>query len=251
MKNPNKSEFEYHWQNNEQPSSSISKLNQAKCFLAPLANFLTPPSQGTLLDGIHVNLINTLLPKWHKIGIDIAHNALAISKKKDTTKSWSFIEASIDQICLSDNYVDAIICYGVLAYTRNPEHSFKELCRILKPGGIIALWIYPKPKGIAAFLFHFTRWLCKTSGQQITNLIANALVPFVGFLPTTSNISLRNASWKACKEVILVNIAPTTLHFYEKNIVLKWFQENHIEIIDDDHSQPLSLYGKKLSTSSI
>jgi len=76
-------------------------------------------------------------------------------------------------------------------------------------------------------------------------LIADCIVPFLGLLPTRSKMSLANASWRQCREVVLVNIAPSQLYFPQEAEIEGWFAKNDVETVWRDDKAPVTLWGKK------
>ena len=53
--------------------------------------------------------------------------------------SCNFGVANINDIPFKESSLDAVICSEVLEHVDSPEQSVKELIRVLKPGGILAL----------------------------------------------------------------------------------------------------------------
>ena len=83
------------------------------------------------------------------------------------------------------------------------------------------------------------------TGRAGTRLVADALVPVLGLLPTRSGLSLRNATWRQCREVILVNIAPRRLAFYDRDELAGWFETSAVEITAEDPDRPLTIWGRR------
>ena len=80
------------------------------------------------------------------LGLDLSMKDLKIAQKRlndfDTSNIKSvcqFGEADIVSIPLLDSSLDAVICSEVLEHVNSPQESIKELIRVLKPGGILAL----------------------------------------------------------------------------------------------------------------
>ena len=140
---------------------------------------------------------------------------------------------------------DIVFSFGVVAYTSNPQGCFGEMCRVCKPGGWVGVWVYPQRHGIGGLIFRLTRFLCGVVGDFWTRRIADLIVPFLGLLPTRSNLNLRNATWQQCREVVLVNIAPQQLSFFTHDEIASWFLENGIEIKYEDPLNPITIWGRK------
>jgi len=116
---------------------------------------------------------------------------------------------------------------------------------VTRSGGLIGIWVYPKSENVGGIVFSLVREICQLTGSLGTRIIADSIVPFLGFLPTRSRIHLGNASWKQCREVVLVNIAPQQLSFPTLSEVEMWFARNDIEIIFREKENPITLWGKK------
>jgi hypothetical protein len=68
----------------------------------------------------------------------------------------------------------------------------------------------------------------------------------LGLLPTASGVSLRNASWAACREVVLVNIAAPRLMFPTAAEVIARFDALgcHVEIVDTQ--RPITVWARRM-----
>ncbi len=71
------------------------------------------------------------------------------------------IVGDIHALPLDDNSFDAIICIAVLEHVENPIQAFKEMYRVLKPGGYLFLYVpflyyYHAEKGYYGDYWRFT-----------------------------------------------------------------------------------------------
>ena len=255
-----RNDFEQHWQENDALDHPSPKIARAESFLQPLFNFAGDKQALNILDagcgdGVHIRVLSkfsNVRKGRHCWGIDLSHTALTNIKKRLSTgpqpggqAKWHLTQTDIGYLPFKNERFDATFSYGVLAYTREPEVSFSELYRVTKKNGLLGVWLYPKKTGLSGFLFSTIRTLCKTTGIYGTRLIADCIVPFLGLLPTQSKLTLANASWKQCREIVLVNIAPRQLIFPEKHDVEQWFHKYPCEIIEDDLENPISIWGIK------
>jgi ubiquinone/menaquinone biosynthesis C-methylase UbiE len=248
------SHFDEHWVLNNLEAIPTSKIEAAKKFIPPVINAQKPQQEMHLLDvgcgdGVHVHALNQSIEKLKPIGIDISLPALKIAKQRDNKHQWNFMKADAGALPFTNDSFDTVISYGVLAYTANPKTSFSEMCRVAKPGGLIGVWIYPRLGGLKGFVFNSIRALSSMLGTNGATFIANLIVPFIGVLPTSSKISLSNASWRECREIIMVNIFPKHLIFPTQSEVEQWFNENDISIIYSDSTSPITIWGTKNGTN--
>ena len=178
------------------------------------------------------------------LGLDLSLEALNVARSR-SQKQHGFVQGDVSKLPFKSESFEVVISYGVLAYTPNPGESFESLTRVLKSGGLIGIWVYPKRTGVGGFVFNTIRGFCRLTGKGGTNFIANLIVPFLGLLPTTSRLSLKNASWKQCREIVKVNIAPEQLYFPKKEEVYKWFDDNGIELVNSEDQDEITLWGIK------
>ena len=80
------------------------------------------------------------------IGLDLSLEDVQTAKTRlndfdvgDLSTSCNFGVANINDIPFKESSLDAVICSEVLEHVDSPEQSVKELIRVLKPGGIMAL----------------------------------------------------------------------------------------------------------------
>lgn len=85
------------------------------------------------------------------IGVDIATEMLDIGRKKIISRGLEKIielhEGDAENLVFSDNSFDAItVAFGVRNF-ENLHSGLKEMHRVLRPGGIVAVLEFSKPKG--------------------------------------------------------------------------------------------------------
>ncbi len=74
-------------------------------------------------------------PTWECEGIDLSPLACAEAR----SRGLKVQEASITQLPYSENHFNAAICGDVLYHLEKPEDGLRELSRVLKPGGVVAI----------------------------------------------------------------------------------------------------------------
>ena len=70
---------------------------------------------------------------------------------------------------------------------------------------------------------------------------------FLVSFPSETGISLKNASWKQIREVILTDIAPPQLTLLSHSTISSWFTNEGFEIFSDVSEIPTSIWGKRTS----
>ena len=80
------------------------------------------------------------------VGMDLSFEDLKIAQSRlkdfetsELSTSCTFGLGNINDIPLQDSSLDAVICSEVLEHVDSPNESVRELVRVLKPGGVMAL----------------------------------------------------------------------------------------------------------------
>ena len=229
-----KNNFDKHWSEHSDTNLSKSKINVANNFLTPLIK--QNSFKKTILDvgcgdGVHASVLankkNSRL-KINYIGLDISKIALGLTAKR-VNKGY-YLHASATNLPLKKESIDILLSYGVIAYTENPQRTLREFYRVLKKGGKLGIWVYLKPKGLKGIIFDFIRKITLFCGDWITFRITDCIVPFLSILPVNSKISLMNASWRQCREIVLVNIQPSNLIFPSEEQLIDWIKKANFKI---------------------
>ena len=71
--------------------------------------------------------------------LKIAQSRLKDFDTSELSTSCTFGLGNINDIPLQDSSLDAVICSEVLEHVDSPNESVRELVRVLKPGGVMAL----------------------------------------------------------------------------------------------------------------
>ena len=75
------------------------------------------------------------------VGLDIAPSMLreAARRARKAHVYPSFIRADADHLPFADLSFDGVVCGGTLNELGHPERALKEVCRVLRPGGRVAI----------------------------------------------------------------------------------------------------------------
>lgn len=237
--------FQDHWENLGHPEVPEVKKKVAQKFLKPLLNF--QPKICLDLgagDGVHLELLSDSAPDIDIIGLDIAYSGLRLCAER--APRATLLLANCLKIPLRDNLLDAVYSYGVLGYLDSPWKGLEEMARVTKKGGLLGVWMYPKGVGLPFKLFQIVRQIFKLCPYFLQRALADLLVPFLVFLPTTSNMSLKNSSWAACREILLVNLVPSKLYFPTEHEVLEKIKSLGFIVVSLDRCHPITVWAQKI-----
>ena len=111
------------------------------------------------------------------VGIDIANEMINIGRKKIVSKGLEKVielqEGDAENLKFPDNSFDAItVAFGVRNF-ENLNSGLKEMCRVLRPGGIVAVLEFSKPKAFPI--------------KQLYNFYFRNILPIMGRTVSKSN----------------------------------------------------------------
>jgi len=226
------SPFDSHWQLANDVQRPRAKVDAARRFLAPViasAHEIHSVLDIGCGDGVHVQELLRSGLQFDVAGLDLSLQGLVNAAQ--LPGEWLPIHADAQSLPFADESFDAVISFGVHAYLDEPEVGITEAVRVVRPGGLVGLWIAPPPAGAAGKLFSMARQVVPRLPRWFQITLANALVPFLGLMPTSSRLSLRTGSWRECREVVLVNIAPRSIAFPTRTQVERLLREHSCEMI--------------------
>jgi SAM-dependent methyltransferase len=111
-----------------------------------LLGLMAPPAGARLLDagcGIGDHARRLARRGYHVTGVDISEHILATARRMAADERLSdrcgFVRDKLESLPFPDGTFDAIHCRGVLMHIPDWEQALGELCRVLRPGGPIAV----------------------------------------------------------------------------------------------------------------
>lgn len=211
------SDFDRHWDLARAEQRPAAKVEAARRFLAPLRDLAGKRSAPLNVldvgcgDGVHVQQLLAGEGGFFVAGLD--YSARALASAMQIGGDWLPVHGDAQHLPFAADSFDAVVSFGVQAYLDDPDRGLAEIVRVATPGALIGLWYAPPRRGLAGALFSLTRAVVPRLPGWAQVALANTLVPFLGLMPTASTLSLRTGTWRECREVILVNIAPRHLEF--------------------------------------
>lgn len=106
--------------------------------------------------------------------MDLSQAVEACQRNLGDSPHLNVVQASIYEMPFRPGSFDYAYCIGVIQHTPDPKRSVMEICKMVKPGGQIGLWIYERDwksyLGTIGFKYLLRPWTMKMSREQVENL---------------------------------------------------------------------------------
>ncbi|HEX9941393.1 MAG TPA: methyltransferase domain-containing protein [Thermoanaerobaculia bacterium] len=162
------------------------------------------------------------------VGIDLADGSLAVAERKRRESgvgNVTFLKKDALQHDLPDNSFDYVYAVGVLHHTGDPEAGFRQMCRVVRPGGVVVVSLYNR---YSRSILRFKQSLCKLLGGD--DLEKRARIGRRLFPVTMHQLNKRyhETNYEAISYDIF-GFPHESVHTAGE--ILKWFDANGIEYI--------------------
>lgn len=91
------------------------------------------------------------------VGIDLSR---AVEAARDVTRGLqrvAIVQGDLLRLPFATSGFDVIYSLGVLDHTPDPRRAFLALAQLLRPGGVIAIWVYPRERRIVEAIMNAQR----------------------------------------------------------------------------------------------
>jgi len=114
------------------------------------------------------------------VGLDLSE---AVQAARDLTRdlpSILVVRGDLTRPPFPDGSFDQIYSLGVIDHTPNPEKTFQALVPLLKPGGRIVIWVYPRERPIIETIMNLQRGITTRLPLSVLLALCRILAPIGG-----------------------------------------------------------------------
>ena len=166
-------------------------------------------------------------------GLDLSE-AVTEAARLITAPSFVPVRASGDGIPLLDESIDFVFCWGVLHHTKDPAATLRDLWRVVKPGGTLAIWVYAKNNIFLkrSLLAHYFSHLDEQEMLDVADSLANVAhalqltsLPYLSMFASDLNFSVKNTK-QYSRHILYDGLGPD----YHYLLDYKWFVEQAAQL---------------------
>jgi SAM-dependent methyltransferase len=111
------------------------------------------------------------------VGVDLSRAVLAARDVTRDLPNVSVIRGDLLRLPFAPGSFDLIYSLGVIDHTPDPRASFLALARLLKPGGRIAIWVYPRERAIVEWIMNAQRSISTRIPLGVLELLCRISAP--------------------------------------------------------------------------
>ncbi len=173
------------------------------------------------------------------VGVDLSYAVDAAFANMGRHPQMHILQADLFQLPLRDEQFDLVYSLGVLHHTPDPRRAFGGLVPLLKPGGKIAIVLYPAYNRAYVLATQFWRTFTTRLPRRLLYALAHAAIPLYyayrvpgiyhlgcAMFPICMHPSWR---WRVLDTFDLYS--PTYQSYHTHYEVFRWFEEAGLERI--------------------
>ncbi|MBX3265914.1 MAG: methyltransferase domain-containing protein [Acidobacteria bacterium] len=111
------------------------------------------------------------------IGVDISSAIDAAKESLEGRENVHFVQASIYELPFREGTIDYCYCIGVIQHTPDTRASLRAIAKIVKPGGKLAVTIYPRKAWTKLFSKYWFRPFTKRLRKETLLKLVEGVMP--------------------------------------------------------------------------
>lgn len=143
------------------------------------------------------------------------------------------VQGDILRLPFAAGAFDLAFCDGVLHHTPDPRAGYLELARVVRPGGAVYVWLYPKEGRLRETVFGAARAVTTRLPGSLLRTFCFAIAPMTAVVRSYSRTRFPEASWGECAQVVHDWLAPPLQSHHTVAEVAGWAREAGLVELED------------------
>jgi SAM-dependent methyltransferase len=114
------------------------------------------------------------------VGLDLSEAVLAARELTSDRRDVAIVRGDLLRLPFAAGRFDQIYSLGVLDHTPDPRQAFLELVKLLKPGGRIVIWVYPRERGLVEWIMNAQRAISTRLPVSLLERLCHLMAPIGG-----------------------------------------------------------------------
>lgn len=141
------------------------------------------------------------------VGLDIGRGPEEAGVPLDDPRI-AVVQGSVLQAPFRDASFDLVFSDGVIHHTPDAHAAYLELARLVKPGGALYIWVYPREGALREAVFGAARAVTTRLPGIGVRLVSFMLAPLTIGVRSYSGTRFGRATWGECAQVVHDWLAP-------------------------------------------
>jgi ubiquinone/menaquinone biosynthesis C-methylase UbiE len=180
------------------------------------------------------------------VGLELGAGVFRAAKRLQD-RNVLLVQGDILDIPFQPESFDYVYCNGVIHHTRDVRGAFAKLAAIVKKGGGLDIWLYPKKSWLWENGMGFARAITTRLPPVVLKPLCYLAYPLLYFVPAWSGTSPKTHTVRQCAQVIYDWLSPKYQSHHTFEEVKQWYEQEGFERIGENTQIPLSVYGMKRS----
>jgi SAM-dependent methyltransferase len=180
----------------------------------------------------------------YSVGLDLGSGVEIARYRVEKYSNACIVQGDIINPPFKRGVFDYIWSNGVIHHTPDTRKAFTRLAEILKKGGYLDIWLYPKKGFLWEISQKSIRFFTTRMPAGLLEFFCYLAVPLLSVVPTFSKTSFPKNSWSQCAQVIYDWYSPKYQTHHTNKEVSEWYRQEgfmDIEVLD----LPVAIVAKK------
>jgi SAM-dependent methyltransferase/uncharacterized protein YbaR (Trm112 family) len=165
------------------------------------------------------------------VGVDLGEGPRLAGVPMDDPRIH-VVQGDVLGLPFRDGTFDLAFCDGVLHHTPDPRRGFLELARVVKPGGAVYAWLYPREGPLREAVMGTARAVTVRLPGPVLRWLCFAIAPLTAGVRSYSGTRFPRATWGECAQVVHDWLAPRLQSHHTFEEVAGWAAEARLRDVE-------------------